>query len=266
MLAHHNSTAHGLRAKSAESGQVNGVHQPARCDQELGDEESRIRQVYEERKRAIPAERYSSSNPGNLCIRRELERHLLVELQSFGCQPLSSKKILDVGCGSGFWLQKVLGWGATPENLGGVDLLEDRIEQGRRELPEAVSLSVGSASTLNFADETFDLVLQFVVFSSILHGPARHQIAREMVRVLKPGGHVVWYDFFRENPWNPDVRGVGKKEIRELFPECRLHLQRITVAPPLARHMGQIAPFVYPVLASLKFCSTHYLGMFEKPL
>jgi hypothetical protein len=36
------------------------------------------------------------------------------------------------------------------------------------------------------------------------------------------------------------------------------------VAPPLTRHMGPLLPVLYPFLASLKICSTHYLALVEK--
>ncbi len=235
-------------------------------DKNLAGEESRIRAVYAERKRAIPGDRYSSNNLGNLCMRRELERYLLANLRKFDCGSLSSKKILDVGCGSGFWLHKVLEWGASPDRVCGVDLIEDRIALGRKELPKGVTLNAQSACALSFADDTFDLVLQFVMFSSILHDPTRRRIASEMTRVLKPGGFIIWYDFFWNNPWNPDVRGVRKKEIRELFPNCLPHFRRLTVAPPLTRRMGSLSPFLYPFIARLRVCCTHYLVLLQKPL
>jgi SAM-dependent methyltransferase len=233
-------------------------------DKELGDEEFRIRRVYAERKRVTPSDRYSCRNPGNLLIREELERHLLSNLRRFGHQPLSSAKILEVGCGSGFWLQKFVGWGATPENLFGIDLMEDRLAEGRQDLPAGATLRVENAARLSYPDETFDLVLQFALFSSVLHVTSKRKIAAEMSRVLKSGGHIVWYDFFLNNPWNRNVRGVGKREIRNLFPECRSNFERITVAPPLTRRMGALARVLYPALASVKVCSTHYLVFLEK--
>jgi ubiquinone/menaquinone biosynthesis C-methylase UbiE len=233
-------------------------------DNELGDEEFRIRRVYTERKQTSPSDRYSSRNPGNLLIREELERHLLSNLRRFGRQPLSSARILEVGCGSGFWLQKFVGWGATPENLFGIDLIEDRLAEGRQDLPAGATLRVENAARLSYPDETFDLVLQFALFSSVLHVTSKRKIAAEMSRVLKSGGHIVWYDFFLNNPWNRNVRGVGKREIRNLFPECRSNFERITVAPPLTRRMGSLARVLYPALASLKVCSTHYLVFLEK--
>ncbi|MGH9502220.1 MAG: class I SAM-dependent methyltransferase [Terriglobales bacterium] len=235
-----------------------------RLDQELQAEESRISEVYAERKRLIPTDRYSSRNPGNLFIRREIERHLLSILQSSRCQPLSSKRILDIGCGSGFWLQQFVGWGAKLQNLFGIDLRAAGIAEAKEGGLEGANLKVGSATRLGFADESFDLVMQFAVFSSVLHEPSRRRIASEMIRVLKPGGYIVWYDFFVNNPWNRDVRGLGKRELNDLFPGCRPHFYRVTVAPPFTRRMGRLAPVLYPALTSIKLCSTHYLAFLEK--
>jgi ubiquinone/menaquinone biosynthesis C-methylase UbiE len=235
-----------------------------RSEMEIGDEELRIRRVYEERSQTIPAERYSSQNQGNIFIRQELERHLLSALHRFACGPLSAQKILDVGCGAGFWLRKFIKWGATPKNVFGIDLMGDQVAEAGQRLPIGTTLRVESATKMSFADESFDLLLQFTVFSSVLHFPTRIKMAREMSRVLKPGGHIVWYDFFVNNPWNPNVRGVGRREIRALFPGYRGSFRRITVAPPLIRRMGSLVPAVYPILASLTICFTHYLAILEK--
>ncbi|MDI6792500.1 MAG: hypothetical protein QME81_06490 [bacterium] len=45
----------------------------------------------------------------------------------------------------------------------------------------------------------------------------RQRIASEMLRVLKPDG-ILWYDFHMDNPKNTDVKGVKKKEVKQLFP------------------------------------------------
>jgi hypothetical protein len=92
----------------------------------------------------------------------------------------------------------------------------------------------------------------------------RQCIATEMLRVLKPGGFVLWYDFFVDNPRNPDVRGVRRREIRKLFPGCQIHLRRITLAPPIGRLVGRYSPFVYMLLSRSKTLCTHYLGLIKK--
>ena len=201
------------KERSSASGHGQGT-EPAsdkRQDRELEAEESRIRGVYAKRKQLIPDDRYSSRNPGNVLIRLELERHVTANLERVHCQNLGSQKILDIGCGSGYWLQKLVGWGAEPRNLFGVDLRTSGIEQARQGVLRDANLEVGNATKLNFPDGSFDLVLQFVVFSSVLDWRTKQQMASEMARVVKPTGHIIWYDFFVNNPWNPDVRGVGKK-------------------------------------------------------
>ncbi|MBI4686396.1 MAG: hypothetical protein HY756_01215 [Nitrospirae bacterium] len=64
-----------------------------------------------------------------------------------------------------------------------------------------------------------------------------------MRRVLKPDGIILWYDYHMNNPKNPDVRGVKKNEIFEMFPDCSIDLNRTTLAPPVAR---LAVPFFYP--------------------
>jgi len=86
-----------------------------------------------------------------------------------------------------------------------------------------------------------------------------------MVRVTKPGGIILWYDLRFNNPWNPNVRGIEAAEIRSLFPGCNVRLERLTLAPPLARH---IVPISYPIalmIEQLPFLRTHYLGVIRKP-
>ena len=89
----------------------------------------------------------------------------------------------------------------------------------------------------------------------------RRQIAREMLRVLKPSGCIVWYDFFRDNPRNRDVRGVGRNEILHLFPGCKILLHRLTLAPPLGRPAARFSPALYGVLSRVKPLCSHYLGI-----
>jgi len=90
-------------------------------------------------------------------------------------------------------------------------------------------------------------------------------VAAEMIRVLKPGGTICWYDYFVSNPKNLDVRGVGRAEIKTLFPGLNIFLKRITLAPPLGRAIGPVSPRIYRLLSAVKPLCTHYLGFFQKP-
>jgi ubiquinone/menaquinone biosynthesis C-methylase UbiE len=131
---------------------------------------------------------------------------LLELLIGGGYVPLASRKILDVGCGDGKWLETYRTLGADPKRLAGIDLVATRIEAARCDHPEA-DLRVGSAGRLPWDDCSFDLVSQYTAFTSILDPDLR---SRSLVRVLKPGGAVLWCDFVYNNPFNPNVRGIRK--------------------------------------------------------
>ena len=227
-------------------------------------EEARIRTAYARRKQLDLEGRYSCFNAGNLLIEQEIERHFLSTLYRLERTPLRDKQILEVGCGSGDWLRKLICWGAQPENIFGIDLLEERINEARRLLPKTVTLTAGNASKLEFSDQAFDLVFQFTVFTSVLDGTLKGKIANEMLRVLRSDGCIIWYDFHVNNPFNPDVRGVSKREIRQLFPHCHIYFRRTTLAPPAARLLSRVSPALCQLISSVRIFSTHYLVFIMK--
>lgn len=225
-------------------------------------EEDRIRKAYARRKRG---DLYSFFNPGNLFMVQGRERRILDLLKNSGFENLKERKILEVGCGAGFWLREFIKWGANPSNLTGIDLITDRIDHAKNLCPAAVTLRCGNAESLDFSDASFDLVLQSTVFTSILDYKMKHGIAAEMLRVLKPDGLILWYDYHVNNPRNPEVRGVKKHEIYRLFPGCRIDLERITLAPPLCRGLVPFSIVLCCLLEKIPILCTHYLGIIRKP-
>jgi len=225
-------------------------------------EEDRIRNAYA--RRPSDSTLNTWSNASFVFRVHERERLLLKLLTRYGFMPLLGRRILEVGCGNGSWLREFIQWGALPEHLCGVDLLPDRIAEARRRLPQGVNVQCGSAADLQFAANTFDVALQATVFTSILDRHVRQTVAAEMLRVTKDDGIILWYDFNVDNPRNPDVRAVKKREIYELFPDCRIELHRITLAPPVARWLVPRSWFGSYVLARLPFLCTHYLGLIRK--
>jgi ubiquinone/menaquinone biosynthesis C-methylase UbiE len=227
-------------------------------------ETQRIVAAYERRKCTVPADRYSVFNPGNTLDFQELEREILALLAREKFNPSGENQILDVGCGTGLWLREFVKWGALPEHLVGIDLLPERIEKARKLCPHGVRLDCGNAASLAFPNDFFDVVLQFTVFTSILDRSLRRVVAAEMLRVLKTNGFIIWYDFHRDNPRNPDVRGIRGQEIRELFSGCHVRFHRVTLAPPLGRVIGRYSSLVYILLSRTKLLCTHYLALIKK--
>ena len=191
---------------------------------------------------------------------QERERRTLSLLSREGYTSLGDTRILEIGCGAGNWLRDLVRWGATPENVFGVDLLADRVTTARRLTAPGVTVTQGDISSLTFPDASFDLVIQSTVFSSILDADRRRRTAAEMRRVLRRTGLIVWYDFHVDNPANPSVRAVRRSELAPLFPGCSIRMERLTLAPPIARAVAPISPLVCELLALIPWLRTHTLA------
>lgn len=218
----------------------------------------RIRRVYARRRAAGRDARYTVFDSANLFRQQGLERALVEALRAEGMTDLAGIRALDVGCGGGWWLRTLLRWGARPHHLTGIDLLPDALAAAR-DIHPLTRIVCGSADLLPFSDGAFDLVSQFTVVSSILDQAMRRRMAREMRRVLRPGGMMLWYDF-TVNPGNRDTRGVGRAELAALFPGCPPRARRVTLAPPLARLIVPRARLAAEALETLPFLRTHLLA------
>jgi ubiquinone/menaquinone biosynthesis C-methylase UbiE len=216
-------------------------------------EADRILEELRRRERELPADFYSLDRPANRFLRQSQER----ALRTIGS--LAGKRVLEVGCGSGNWLEMLQG----AASLSGIDLDPERAARAAARFPGA-DIRAGDASNLPWADGSFDVVLQSTVFSSILDPGMRQAVASEMLRVLAPGGAILWYDFFVDNPSNPHVRGVRRREIEALFPGCRVSLRRATLAPPLARRIVPVSWKLAELLESLRVLDTHYFGVIRR--
>ena len=231
-------------------------------NESLQAEEARIQAAYA--RRQGDDLRYSWFSPGHLFMVQERERQILTLLKQHDFGTLKTKKILEIGCGTGYWLREFIKWGARPENIVGMDLLPGLVAEAKQLCPSAVQVQCDGASKLAFPDATFDLVLQSTVFTSILDAAMKQSIAHEMMRVVKDRGLILWYDYHVDNPWNPDVRGVKKREIRRLFPGCQIKLRRTTLAPPIVRFLTPYSWLASYVLAKIPLFCTHYLGLIQK--
>lgn len=228
-----------------------------------GSDTARIVTEYERRARELPGDYYCWSKPGNLMMHQNAASGCIRMLDRGSLFPLRGLRIADIGCGDGTWLLEFLQWGADPASLSGIDLSADRIARARRRVP-AADLETGSAAQLSWPDESFDLVSQFTVFTSILDPGLKRVVAGEMLRVLKPGGSILWFDFRVDNPANVHVRGISAREVHALFTGCEITLAPELLAPPIARRVAGWSRPMAEVLKTMPFLRTHYVGLIRK--
>ncbi|MGV1098829.1 class I SAM-dependent methyltransferase [Thiovibrio sp. JS02] len=227
-------------------------------------ESARIRDSYARRDASGKTEYYTWTRPDVLLTQYRRLEAIVDLLQTMGWKNFAGKDCLDVGCGSGAWLRTLQEWGGDPDRLHGVDLLSDRIEKALSLSPH-IDFRLSAGWFLPFGDLSMDLVSAQTVFSSILDHNAQAALAKEMVRVLRPGGLLMVYDFWISNPRNVDTVGIDIVRMKSLFPNMPVHWKKVTLAPPLQRPIARLSPLVAHLLeAVFPFLRSHAVYLFQK--
>lgn len=243
----------------------------------IQDDESRARDLYAERDADSDwARRWSDANPVARFAHEGRDarmRTLLPSLRSRLGDP-AEWRVLEAGVGGGGLLPWVRDEVGVPEDrLAGVDLSQERISRAREALP-AADLRAGSAAELPWPDASFDLIVVSTLFSSVLDPALRGSIAVDCMRVLRPGGALLYYDMrddflgasiFRRLA-KPAETWLGRREIERMFPGTQLNLTPATLFLPLARPLVRVSPALAKAAeTALPFLRGHYLGWIGKP-
>ncbi len=128
----------------------------------------------------------------------EIKAELLLKLAGKNFGTLNDIKVLDIGSGVGL-VDRFLK--SEIKQLHGVDVEEGVVEKAKINNPE-VDYRLYDGAKLPFGDNTFDLCFAINVMHHVPPG-MWDNFAREMYRVLKPGGIAA---VFEHNPWNPLTR------------------------------------------------------------
>jgi ubiquinone/menaquinone biosynthesis C-methylase UbiE len=118
-------------------------------------------------------------------------------VQRFGIK--KEMKVLDLGCGDG---TTAIPAARLAANLLGIDIARNLVEAGNKRAADAgltnIKFQEGDATNLQgIPDKSFDLVIS--IFGGMF-APKPFDVAKEMVRVTKPGGRIVMGNWIPNNP------------------------------------------------------------------
>jgi ubiquinone/menaquinone biosynthesis C-methylase UbiE len=171
-----------------------------------------------------------------------MRRQVMAPLADAANQPGGRLRILDVACGSGAMLRQLAhAW--PRHDYYGIDLSPHYVRTARERLRhvQSISLIPANAEDLPFRDGFFDALVSVYLFHE-LPKDARRNVAREMFRVLRPGGALVIQDsaqlsesaeiasllerFTRElhEPYYP---GYIRDDLSEFLSEAGFQIERV---------------------------------------
>lgn len=166
-------------------------------------------------------------------------------------------RVLEIGIGSGLSLDY---YGEDVQELVGLEPSTELLEQCRHRLEKRsgsvpTDLVAGGAERMPWPDNSFDTVVAFLVFCTI---PDPQTAAREMYRVLKPGGKLIFFEHVkapetslarwqqRLNPyWRPMACGCNlDRDTRSVFEQAGFDMTGTRVH----HHPDIPLPLVRPVI------------------
>ncbi|MGZ8756249.1 MAG: class I SAM-dependent methyltransferase [Acidimicrobiia bacterium] len=166
-------------------------------------------------------------------------------------QPTPGEKILDVGCSRGFYMQAMAVYavdviGIDSSEVSVMDAVSDRVE-------------LGDATSLRFADETFDKVFSL---HTIEHLPDPGKLISEIGRVLKPGGVAIIvypWELFR----GMQAIGAAVRLYRNPLLAGRVHLHRLT--PTVVRAFLPGSPLIHRESRLVPALGLQFMTILDKP-
>jgi ubiquinone/menaquinone biosynthesis C-methylase UbiE len=146
---------------------------------------------------------------------------IMLRMMNFGHAPLTNWgldqinfkdqwTILDIGCGGGATLQRLLKRSKNSK-VYGIDISDESIKKAKevneKELGKSVFIEKGSATELPYADRCFDLV---TAVETVYFWPELPKCLKEVRRVLKPGGQfaIMVEVIETDSMWTNIVKGM----------------------------------------------------------
>lgn len=183
-----------------------------------------------------PFANYGYWTRDDLSLQQAAEALTELVATSAGLRP--GDAVLDVGTGYGAGAV-VYARRCRPASIVGIDITPVRIEEGLNYvaghgLSDVITLQLGSATALAFADARFDKV---VSVECAFHFDTRVDFLREAARVLKPGGTLALTDIIPRSGIDPATYMRGEKTLGSGI--CLDNLDNAYHADVYARHLRE---------------------------
>ncbi len=128
---------------------------------------------------------------------------------------IEPRRALDIGCGRG---DNAIMLAMNGCDVTGIDLFEDAISDAKAKVIERhvkVNFVVGNVLSMDqlFMEAEFDIVIDSVLFHAVTDED-RPVFARQIHRVLKPGGKYFMLSFSDKEPEGYGPRRISKAEIK----------------------------------------------------
>lgn len=146
----------------------------------------------------------------------------------------AGQRVLDLGCGTG--TLAIMAKQSQPQaEVFGLDADPDMLKMAYTKKDQAklnVTFDVGFTNNLPYPDESLDRVLSSIMIHH-LKTPEKEKTAREVYRVLKPGGQLHIIDFGKPHTWYGKFLGPFLHKFEEANDNIEGRLPEIFGAPGL---------------------------------
>ena len=178
----------------------------------------------------------------------------------------ASGRVLEIGIGTGanlpFYTEQASEIVGIEPSMALLNRAHARVHQLSPSFRARVRLQQGFAERLDFPADTFDTAVACLVFCTI---PEAEAAAREMYRVLKPGGKTVFFEHVRATDatlirWQNRFNTLWKKFA------CGCNLNRDTKAlfAEVGFHYQELREYRHPAFKWLKLCAPVIQGVAVK--
>jgi SAM-dependent methyltransferase len=192
-------------------------------------------------------------NPGVLFQTLAAEASLVRACRVIDHDPAAAS-VLDVGCGAGCDIHELVRLRYDPAKVTGIDVLPERVASAKTLWPQGRFIH-GDASRMEFTDGSFDLVFESTMFATLPDDVLSAGIAREMIRVCRPGGYLLLVDWRTPKFGDPSYKALTRRRLANLFAVGRetslLCASRGSLVPPLGRCLSKWLPCAYFVVAAI---------------